>query len=508
LARLRATAAVPLLLLSACAEPERPFVLGLGSAPTSLDPHLSNESAAFAVNSNLYDTLVTTDAALAIRPSLALRWLNPDELSWSFELRQGVMFHDGTRLEADDVVASLTRARDDPRSEFRSGLQDLDEIQAPGPGQLRITTRRPFPTLLRYLVAIAIVPRERLASSTPLGRDPVGSGPFRFISRDAPTGPIVLQRFDGYWGDKPSLDRALILAVSDERERLRALAGGSVDLIADVPAASVEQLRNTPSLRVLRAAGLRESYVLFDMARGKTPYASPPRNPFLDRRVRVAFVQAIDRGRLVREVLQGFGQEATQFAAPGVFGFNPSVRPPAFDPQQARLLLEEAGGGFSVTLDAPQGVHPGDARAAEAVARNLRAIGVDVRLNLLPKAEIFDKLTRRDTSLAIGSWNCLSGDMEEIYLSLLRTPRVELGQGVDNTGGYSNPAVDAAFALAGATAAPEARLDRLQKAVALASADVPWVPLYVQDQLYGIRDPYDWTPRPDKRVRLSEVTRR
>jgi peptide/nickel transport system substrate-binding protein len=118
---------------------------------------------------------------------------------------------------------------------------------------------------------------------------------------------------------------------------------------------------------------------------------------------------------------------------------------------------------------------------------------------------MFDKLVRRDTSVFIGSWNSLSGDMEEIYLSLLRTRDAPRGLGIDNTGGYSNPEVDALFEAAGAATQPEVRLEKLKAGVALAMQDVPWAPLYIQDQLYGLRRPYEWAPRPDKRVRVSEI---
>ncbi len=501
-------AALPLLvLLAGCGEPERPFVMVLGSAPSSFDPHWTNESAAFAVNSNLYDSLVETDPALAILPRLATRWFNPDELTWVFELRRDVRFHDGTPLQGDDVVASLVRARDHPRSEFRADLQSVAEVEASSAYEVRVRTHEPTPTLLRYLVPIAIAPSERLSSATPLERDPVGSGPYRFIARHAGTGAITLRRFAGFWGGLPALDRVTVRAIAVDMERLRRLATGAADGITDVPPRGVAPLRNTAGLRVLRSSGLRETFLVFDVSRPKTPYASPPRNPFLDKRVRQAFVHAVDRGRLVREVLLGFGQEATQFAAPGVFGFNPEIRPTPYDPEAARRLLAEAGhpSGFSLTLDAPRGVHPGDAEAAERVAEDLRAVGVALQLNLLSKEPMFDKLTRRDISLCRATWNSLSGDMQEIYLNLLKTPRPGSGQGEDNAGAYSNPAVDALFEASCATSTHEVRLSRLKDGVALASADVPWVPLYIQDQLYGIREPYDWPPRPDKRVRLSEV---
>jgi peptide/nickel transport system substrate-binding protein len=507
--RLKPAVLAPLVCLLGCAEEPRPFILALGSAPVSLDPHLTNESAAFSVNSNIYDSLLEADANLALRPALAVRWVNPDDWTLSFELRRGVRFQDGSPLDAEDVVASLLRARDDPRSEWTMGLREVASIEAASSHEVVLRTKRPFPALLRYLVPIAIVPAERVRGRTPLDRAPVGSGPYRYAGRDR-SGAIELVAYDGHWRGRPGIERLRVRAIADDRERLRALGAGAVDMATDIPAAGVAELRTLSGVRLLRATGLRETYLAFDVSREATPYATPRGNPFLDRRVRVAFLHAVDRERLLGEVLQGFGQVATQFGAPGVFGFDPDIRPAPHDPSLSRRLLAEAGyaSGFKVTLDAPSGVHPGDAEAARGVAADLRSVGLDVQLNLLPKPAMFDKLSRRDTTLFIGTWNSLTGDMEEIYLSLLRTRDPASGHGADNYGGYSNPAVDAAFDAAGAMTQPSARLARLKQGVALALADVPWVPLYVQDQLYGLREPWEWAPRPDKRVRASEIRRR
>lgn len=242
----------------------------------------------------------------------------------------------------------------------------------------------------------------------------------------------------------------------------------------------------------MTAAACGAGFLVFDLERLRTPYASPEKNPFLDRRVRLAFLQGIDTGRLAREVLKGFGQPATQLVAPPVFGFDPGFVPPSIDSVAARALLAQAGlpSGFTVTLDATKGAYPGDAAAAARVAESLGEIGVTVHVNFLPKAELWGKLARRDTSF---------------YLLHTRDPARGLGS--ENAGGYSNPEVDRLFDEARETMAPGPRLNKLQAAARLALQDVPWVPLYIQDQVYAIREPWDWTPRADKRIRADEVRR-
>jgi peptide/nickel transport system substrate-binding protein len=501
-----------LLLSSACArEPGDELRIALGTAPLSLDPHLSNESASFAVNSNLYETLVATDAGLALRPGLAISWTNPDDLTLRLELVAGALFHDGSPVTAGDVVASLRRARDDPRSGWRSGLEPIASLEVVSATDVVIRTSRPFPNLLRYLSAIAIVPAARtLPDSPPLATEPVGSGPYRLVSRDADSGSLVFERFDRYRGVAPVVGRVAFRAIPGDEERVQALTSGRVDMIADVPPSAIAQLGKAPGVRVLRAVGLRETFVAFDLRRERTPYASPPRNPFLDLRVRQAFQRAIDSRVLVRDVLLGFGQPATQLAAAGVFGFDPDIKAPAIDVVSARRLLVEAGypEGFSVTLDAPLGAYPGDVASAYKVAAALAQINVRVSVNTLPKAELWAKLDRGDSSFYMLSWNSLTADMQEIFLFLLRTPDAARGWGADNEGGYSNPEVDRVFLEAGEIMAPTLRLAKLKEGVRLAMADVPWVPLYVQDQVFGLREPFDWVPRSDRRIRVAEVSHR
>jgi peptide/nickel transport system substrate-binding protein len=231
-------------------------------------------------------------------------------------------------------------------------------------------------------------------------------------------------------------------------------------------------------------------------------------NPFRDRRVRLAVRQAIDVAAINREVMGGLAEPATQFAAPRVFGFSPRIVAPAFDPERARALLTAAGyrAGFSVVLDAPSGLYPMDAAIAGRVAAALLPLGIRVRVELLDKQALFDKLGRRESSFYMLSWNCLTADMQEILDYLLHSPDPAHGYGGENAGGYSNPELDRLGEQAARTMNPVERGALLAQAVELAHQDTPWVPVYVQSIVYGLRTPFQWRPRPDKRIRVSDVT--
>ena len=151
--------------------------IAIHSAPQSFDPHLQNEVLTSAVLANLYDGLTEFDEESRIRPALAATWTNPDERTWVFRLRPGVRFHDGRPLTAEDVVFSLGRARNHPRTDLSSYLVEVESVKALDPLTVEVRTRRPFAALLVKLSPIQIVPRGSPETIT----EPVGTGSYRFL---------------------------------------------------------------------------------------------------------------------------------------------------------------------------------------------------------------------------------------------------------------------------------------------------------------------------------------
>jgi peptide/nickel transport system substrate-binding protein len=495
-------------LVAGCApkaEVER-IRIAFPAPPLSLDPHIASEWISVAVNSNIYESLVHLDPDLAVAPGLAVSWTNPDELTWVFELRRGVRFHDGGPFTAADAAASLMRAKTHPRSAWKGDLVAVDSVQAPSAGTLVVHTAEPASTLLRSLAGIAIVPRRLVEGRepSPLESQPVGTGPYRFVSREPAS--VRLLRWDGYYGARPVIRDVFLLSMASGERRLEALRSGSVDLISDLPEEAARSTADIPGCSVLQVRSLRVVYLGFDVARETTPYASPKRNPFRDRRVRLAVRDAID-AKQIGEILGAAGEPATQLAAPGVFGYEASGSTLVQDEQRAKALLREAGwaGGFDVVLDALQGVYPGDAKVAALVAESLERTGIRVKPRFEDKGANFARLTRRDTSFFVISWAALGGDVQEVLDYLLHTPDSVRGYGTDNCGGYSDPALDRMIEEAGRTTVPKLRTKRLRAAVEAAMGEAPLVPLYVPNNLYGIREPFRWTPRRDKIVRVEDI---
>jgi peptide/nickel transport system substrate-binding protein len=230
--------------------------LVLHSDPQGLDPHLHDEVFTHSVLDNIYDSLAEFDASMKVVPALATSWDNPDELTWRFQLRPGVLFQDGRRLEAADVVASLERARTHPQSKMSAYLVEVASVNAVDSATVEIHTRRPYPILLNKLTFIAIVPRDAPARI----ELPVGTGPYRFVSY-APGKQLELQTFAGSWhpgAREPVVD---IGFESDARRRVEALLLHHADIVAELPYPYADRVAATAGLAVRSSFGLAVTYL-------------------------------------------------------------------------------------------------------------------------------------------------------------------------------------------------------------------------------------------------------
>jgi len=466
-----------------------PLRLVFHSGPQGLDPHLHDELATHWVLDNVYDSLVTFDVDMHVRPALAAGWDNPDDLTWRFRLRPGVRFHDGRPLEAVDVAVSLERARSHPRSKVSGYLVEVAAVRAVAPLTVEVRTRRPYPILLNKLTFIAIVPRD----SPPQIARPVGTGPYRFVSY-APGRSVELAAFGrGRPLREAAEPRVSIGFESDATKRVQRLVSGEADLIAELPPEFAERVQAAPGCAVRAAGGLAVDYL--------QPRVDVP--PFSDPRVRRAVDLAVDREELVRTMLHGRGAPAGQMVGPRVFGHAPEIRPPRRDLAAARWLLAAAGypGGLDAVVELRDGqdIAPLSAQLAEA--------GIRVRPRPRPWSELYPRLLRGQVAFYFGSWQCASGDASDLFDNKIHTRDPARGYGGSNSNGYGNPALDRLIESSGATLDMSERGRILESAMRLLAADLPLIPLAVPYDLYGVRTGLAWAPRLDSRIQAANMRR-
>jgi ABC-type transport system substrate-binding protein len=455
--------------------------------------------AGYEVAYVLYDRLVTFDPSLAIVPQIATAWETSDDgLTWTFELRPGVTFHDGTELDAEAVVFNVERMIDADRNPTNRPLWNpVVGAEAVGPLTVSITTAEPFSALLNTLAhgsgsLVSPAASERYGDDN-LATNPVGTGPFR-LAEFEPGQLVVLEAFDDYWGDAPPSTRLEFRYVPEASTRISALRTGQVDVIDAVPPQLAVTLEADPNVQVLTTPGLRPmGFALMT-----------ERAPLDDVRVRQAMNYAIPKDAIAQGIFQGF---ATPADSPLAFNTTGYARAGAFDfdPERAEALLEEAGwiagadgvremdgDRLAFTLYSPEGLFPGDVDIAEVVANSLGAVGIDVSIVVIERAAYWDTLRVPPDQIAwdIAQFGFNPSNADGVYhLDALFTsnPPGEAALGAWNIVRYDSAEVDELIATAKTAIDPAVRDGAMAEAQRLVWEDAPYLWLQVNDIISAAR---------------------
>jgi peptide/nickel transport system substrate-binding protein len=348
---------------------------------TTMDPGRSTQVLTVNYFYNLYDSLVRWDNALQLQPGLATSWKAVNDTTWEFTLRAGVKFHDGSPLTADDVRATLERNLVPGKTIVTSGFGTIEAVQVLSPTTVRVVTKKPDPLLLVRMAQMGsqIVPARFTTDegAKELARRPVGSGAYRFVEwvKDE---RLVMEANRDWWGWEgraPTIDRVVWKAIPDDFPRLVALEKGDADIVTNVPPDRIKAVAEGRNTRVVSVPSTRT--VEFNIN------ASQP--PLSDKRVRQAMHHALDVPGIIRSLFAGLGKPMAGGLADTDFGFNPSLRPPAYDPAKARALLAEAGvpGGVDVTLHAGMGTMVNDKQLVEVIADMWAKVGIRAKVAMM-----------------------------------------------------------------------------------------------------------------------------
>lgn len=461
--------------------------------PDRLDPTQDSRLGSRNIYLNVFEPLVRVDTMGHLIPALAESWANPSPDLYSFRLRSGVRFHDGERLDAAQVVASLQAAQA-PASLVAGNLADVIEVRAADPLSVEVRTRTPTAVLLPALTAVLVQKPARDGSG------PVGTGPF-LVAEFRRGESILLRRFDDYYQGRPLLEEVAVRRFDAAEEVVEALKAAEPTAVLDPPRAAVDLALRDARFRVVSELSGSLVYLAFNLNRDAKPAAG--KNAFLDVRVRRAFQCALDLDALVREATPLGGLPATQLVPPGVFGFDPGRPVPTRDLSRARELLKQAGypSGFGVVLD----VRRNDLPLGESLARQLAEPGVRVEVNPLSSDEFLKKRTAGESVLFAYNW-VVGEDSGESLKNFFHTRRPEARLGVRNLTGYSNADVDTAVDDALSSLDQDRRLALLRRAMSLLMEDLPWIPLYADKTTRIYPSDLAFPRRIDGIMVLSEAT--
>lgn len=461
----------------------------------SLDPHDEDTASSFALLGHIYEPLVRTDASMKIVPALARTWETPDATTWIFRIREGVTFADGRPLEAADAAWSIHRLKTADGLEVRGYAVHIVSAEALDASTLRVRTARPLSILLNKLAFVHVVPR---GSGAELMERANGTGPFVLAERTAERMRFV--RRDDYWGEKPRIREAVFHLGRSAEEAAGDLVDGRAQLAQCSSRAAEATVRAAGPFAVDRQTSLFVKYLGFNVSAESGADGRP--NPFRDPRVREAIDLALDRGRLVDDLSQQ-AVPASQYVPSTIFGFDPSIGLPPPDLDRARAVLSRAGHpeGLRARLDARRML----ADAAHAVAGQLGRIGIALDVDVLDDNTFFERARSGAVLAHVSRFGCPTGDASDLFDNAFHTVDASGGVGSTNYSGYSDPRVDQLIATSAGIETVAERRSALQEITRVVMKDRPWIPLYVDQEVFA-RDPgLEWRPRNDGYVLADEM---
>lgn len=360
------------------------LVVLLDSAPRSLDPRFTIDATSMRASRMVFEALVTVDnPTLEPEPQLA-ETITPDPTDprlWHVRVRQGVRFHDGAELTGRDVVETFRTVLDPAlgspyRADFARKIKDVRLDPAGDAWDVLFTVQRPYATFITDLV-LGIVPAHALNAGGLLPEGTfIGTGPYRYVRRDGERS-LVLRRFPDWHGGAVGAEWLIFRTIEDENTRLLSLLGGSGDLVQNgISPVLIDVLSQRAGIRVEAARSISFTYLGINL-----------RVPALaDVRVRRAMAYGIDRESIVAHRYDGKALLSTGMLAPFHWAYEGDVPRYPFDPKKAEALLDEAGyprdaaTGVRLTIELKLSNNRFRRSVAELIARQLRGIGIDVRL--------------------------------------------------------------------------------------------------------------------------------
>lgn len=468
-----------------------PFVIALGDNIRTIDPigSPSVDAASERVRTLMFNSLVKKDEKFDYAGELASEIkLSDDNLSFTFSLRDGVKFHDGrpfTSADAKytlDLVFSSSFAKS---ASFYEGTGSerksyIKSVEAPDPHTLVVTTTKPWTGLLPNLVPVAIIPKGSYETQKD---QPLGTGPFKFISYDSSQQVVDLAANPDYWDGAPHIPLIRVRVISDTNALQAELRSGRVD-IAPLPTSllpdAVKSLGDDPKLQVLQFPGSNLNLLTFNCSQ-------PPLN---DVRVRQAIAYAIDREGLIRDLLLGQAKIAHSILPEESWAYSPG-KVYTFDPAMAKKLLDDAGlkdadgDGPQMRFTKPivfkvSGSSVAAKNYAGVIQNYLKNVSIPVSIETAELNTLFDELRRGNFQIFYGQW--VGGNQDPIfYKDLFATSEIPTETRASrNRSRYSNKELDALIDEAVNTFDRERARSLYAKINEIVTRDVPVLPLWYQ----------------------------
>ena len=469
----------PGMAVPAAAQPAGTLVVGLVAEPVNLDPAQVTDLNSNRVGRRLVETLVTfPDESTQIVPGLAESWtVSKDGLRYTFKLRKGISFHDGTPLNAEAVKFSIERQINAEHPFNKLGkypfanyfFGNVKAVEVVDPSTVEFVLKEPRASFLAILTAGAasiVSPTAVKKLGVDYALQPVGTGPFRYVAWDRGQ-RVVLERNAQYWKSPVKVERVIYRPIVEDQTRLTELLTGALDLIVGTPPDFVAQLENNPKVTLLKQVGAHVWYLGINNQK----------KPFDDKRVRQALNYAVNKEAIVRDVLKGTGSMSAGPVLPGTWGADAGLKPYPYDPERARKLLADAGypGGFTTSMWVPESGSGMQSPVAMATVMqsNLKAVGVNVTLQTFEWGAFIAKLRSKEQELFALSWMAGNEDPDMVMYPLLHSS--QWTPGGPNRALYKSDTFDELLHQARLTTDQAKRAELYRQAQRVLADDPPWI---------------------------------
>ncbi len=404
------------------------LVMARAGDSVGLDLARHDDGESLSIGVNILETLVRFKSGTTeIEPSLATAWkISKDGLTYTFDLRKDVQFHDGTPFNADAVVFSFERQMNKNHPAYASGApykywenmgmsSIVKEVKKIDDHQITITLHTPNAPFLANMAMqfMSIVsPTALLKTQKAFDQQPVGTGPFTLKSWKKDD-QMELEAFSAYWGEKPKVSRVIIRVIPDAQVRMLELKRGSVHMMTYPNPSDIAQMEQDSNLKVLKSEGLNVGYMAFNM-----------KKPPLDKlEVRQAISHAIDRGRIIKEIFQGMGTQAKNPIPPMLLGYANNVADTQYDPEKAKALLQKAGLKNLPKLQlwampVARDYNPNAKKMAEFIQADLQRVGIPTEIVSYDWGTYLDKIGKGEHDLVLIGWTGDNGDPDNFLMTL------------------------------------------------------------------------------------------
>ena len=412
------------------------LVVAITQSTVQLDPSIGGSNGygdIIPINENLYEGLTRYKNGTAeIEPALAESWtVSEDGLTYVFAIRSGVVFHDGTPLDAKAVETNFVRQLDETHPLHDEGqvyagviLQDVTKVEATGDLELTITLGRPITLLPANLAVFA----AGIASPTALetyqddySPHASGTGPFKLESWTKDV-ELVFVANDAYWGGRPKLDRVIWRTIAEETVKVTELTTGGIDVANQLDFKDIETVRGDDNLQVITGPFWNVQFLAVNQALA----------PFDNAQVRQALQHAINKQNIADVVFYGNYTLGAGPVAPGLLGYDESLAATyAYDPEQAKTLVQQSGLSY-VSFDLYNRSNSVWPIIGQLIQADLESVGITANLVSLDDAEFFAQLGTGESAAFLNDWTWDNGDPDNVTYSLYSAPRAEARLGYKN----------------------------------------------------------------------------